>query len=305
MQVKISNFFFFIFLGSILPSQAFAQAIEKNSAYVFVHISFLVVFGLLFFSSLVGLTLVLIKTKKELALAQKKSESLQTEIPLSNRNEELSMILRRLSHDFKEFLVNIEELSHISLLESENSPVNEYLHMQLEVLGKMKLLIFRVMEIERIREHTPKNAPILLIDYLRNIIRSMRRIDGGRNIDILLDIPSDLTLSSDADMLEIVFDNLIKNTIEHNHPPDKPLRMNIIGREFSQTVQISVADNGRGIPEELREKIFGLFISNLNKKLGFGLGLYKTKLALEKIQGHIQLLPSDKGETIFHIILPK
>lgn len=305
MQVKISNFFFLIFLGSILPSQAFAQAIEKNSAYVFVHINFLVVFGLLFFSGLVGLTLVLIKTKKELALAQKKSESLQTEIPLSNRNEELSMILRRLSHDLKEFLVNIEELSHISLLESENSPVNEYLHMQLEVLGKMKLLIFRVMEIERIREHTPKKAPILLIDYLRNIIRSMRRIDGGRNIDILLDMPPDLTLSSDADMLEIVFDNLIKNTIEHNHPPDKPLRMNIIGREFSQTVQISVADNGRGIPEELREKIFGLFISNLNKKLGFGLGLYKTKLALEKIQGHIQLLPSDKGETIFHIILPK
>ena len=304
MKIKLTIFSVFLLIFLIIIPDIQVQATEIRQASMRSPVVLLSLNLVLIIVFLIVLYLYL-KAKSKLKASQKKNAKLLEIQPLNDRNTELSLIIRRLSHDLREFLVNVEELAHISLLESEDSPINEYLHMQVEVLSKMKLLLFRVMEIERIREHSPTLSSINLAKYFKNIIRSMRRIDGGREIDILVDISDNFVIQSDSDMLEIAFDNLIRNTIEHNYPPDKPLRMNIVGREFQKSIQISIADNGRGIPKELRDKVFGLFISNLNKRLGFGLGLYKTKLALEKVNGKIQLLPSEHGETIFHISLPK
>lgn len=223
---------------------------------------------------------------------------------IGERGRELKLMVDRLSHDVKGLLISVEELAHIALLENENDPTtNEYLRMQLELLDKMKLLIFRVLEIEQIRDHQIKKREIQLPSFFKSLKRSMKRVEGGK--EALIAYPSDdLVLLSDETMLEIALDSLIRNAIEHNKNLDRSLKIDIQWQVQEQQLILSVQDNGQGIPPEVKENLFTLFILNTQKKLGFGLGLYKTKLAIEKQGGKVRLAETHSGKTRFEINLP-
>lgn len=73
------------------------------------------------------------------------------------------------------------------------------------------------------------------------------------------------------------------------------------------TIEISVADNGRGIEKNQQERIFDKFYrvpkGNTHDVKGFGIGLYYTKKIIEKHGGNIHLISNTK-HTIFKINIP-
>jgi signal transduction histidine kinase len=71
----------------------------------------------------------------------------------------------------------------------------------------------------------------------------------------------------------------------------------------SSLVQITVKDNGPGIPQELQEKIFQPFITDKKSGEGAGLGLYVTKKIITTLGGAIKF-ESEPGNTCFIITLP-
>jgi signal transduction histidine kinase len=64
-----------------------------------------------------------------------------------------------------------------------------------------------------------------------------------------------------------------------------------------------VEDDGNGIPEELRPRLFQAF-ATFGKKGGTGLGLASAKRVIEAHHGTIELVSSTKGSTVFQIWLP-
>ena len=64
---------------------------------------------------------------------------------------------------------------------------------------------------------------------------------------------------------------------------------------------MTVADNGSGISDEDRERIFQ--INFTTKSTGTGLGLKLTKRFVESVGGSIELLPTEKG-TKFRMVFP-
>ena len=80
--------------------------------------------------------------------------------------------------------------------------------------------------------------------------------------------------------------------------------MKIIDRVSKQVIKISVRDNGRGIPEELKQRIFEPFFTTKPTGQGTGLGL---SLSYEIIESHggVFEVNSKKGEgTEFVVVLP-
>lgn len=74
-------------------------------------------------------------------------------------------------------------------------------------------------------------------------------------------------------------------------------------KEEETQIQIIVDDNGRGISEEEKEKIFTAFYST--KKTGTGLGLFSVKACLDHHHGDIKITTSPLGGARFEVSVPK
>lgn len=106
--------------------------------------------------------------------------------------------------------------------------------------------------------------------------------------------------------LRQVFTNLIGNAIDAL-PEGGRIRVSVNRGPHGDGVAITIADNGPGIPAELREKIFEPFFSTKRSK-GTGLGLWITQGIVRKYGGHIQLrswtAPASHTGTIFRVSMP-
>jgi signal transduction histidine kinase len=111
---------------------------------------------------------------------------------------------------------------------------------------------------------------------------------------------SSLEIEADKELLLRVFNNLIKNAIQ-------AIPQNVLGQikvhlnSTANTVEIQIQDNGTGIDESMREKIFAPNFTT--KSTGAGLGLAMVKQIIASHQGEIRF-ESRPGQTIFTIQLP-
>ena len=125
--------------------------------------------------------------------------------------------------------------------------------------------------------------------------------DSGIKLDIRLD-EDDLQSAVDAFHLENVFQNMINNVRKHSNAD--LLQVNV--ERNNGHVVINFADNGKGIEEEDRSRIFEKFESKHHNggKNGYGLGLYYSRMILEMHGGAIELLSNGNRGSIFSIHLP-
>ncbi|MBU1371824.1 MAG: GHKL domain-containing protein [Bacteroidetes bacterium] len=105
----------------------------------------------------------------------------------------------------------------------------------------------------------------------------------------------------DKDQLLRSFNNLLKNAIEAM-PEGRDGIIKIDGHKSSKKIEITIHDNGNGIPEELRSSIFEPNFTT--KTSGTGLGLAFVKQAIENVGGNIYFTTKINVGTTFHIILP-
>jgi nitrogen fixation/metabolism regulation signal transduction histidine kinase len=106
---------------------------------------------------------------------------------------------------------------------------------------------------------------------------------------------------ADKDLLVRVFNNLIKNAIQAV-PVDEFGEINIVLKQHDNNYIVSVQDNGLGIDEEAKEKIFVPYFTTKSK--GTGLGLAMSKQIIEGMKGQIWF-ESEKGSgTTFYVSFP-
>jgi two-component system, NtrC family, nitrogen regulation sensor histidine kinase NtrY len=122
------------------------------------------------------------------------------------------------------------------------------------------------------------------------------------NCTILLNMPTDeVIVLADKDLMIRVFNNLIKNAVQAI-PPDRKGEIVIDLHNENQEVIVRVADNGAGIPEELRERIFTPNFTT--KTTGMGLGLAMVKQIVDSHGGRISFDTVTNQGTQFEIRLP-
>ncbi|MFT4090012.1 MAG: ATP-binding protein [Asticcacaulis sp.] len=113
-------------------------------------------------------------------------------------------------------------------------------------------------------------------------------------------------LVTDALALEQIFGNLLDNAVKYLRP-DVPGRIDVTWRETSGAYVFTVADNGRGIDEADRAKIFEIFrrARNTDGVTGLGLGMAYVKATLRRLSGGIWFESALGEGTRFHFRLPK
>jgi signal transduction histidine kinase len=102
------------------------------------------------------------------------------------------------------------------------------------------------------------------------------------------------------EMLSSVFRNILQNAIKHNDKETPEVRVSVSEQE--ESVVVSIADNGPGIPPERRETVLGRGEKGLESS-GTGVGLYLVDTLVEHYDGELRIESNDPEGTVFNVTL--
>src|SRR5690606_6050702 len=135
-------------------------------------------------------------------------------------------------------------------------------------------------------------------------ISELEHMDFGPQMKIIMEIdPSSALLRSNKLRLRIIASHTISKAFKY-HNTDVESFLKIRVEKSDGAVVLSFEDNGIGIKNEHRAKIFNMFYRATDKSQGSGLGMYIVKQAVEKLGGKIDLTSEYGKGTRITITLP-
>jgi signal transduction histidine kinase len=147
---------------------------------------------------------------------------------------------------------------------------------------------------------------INLYDLLDNLFNSVYTdIFRVEKINSMLEIDKNLSINYNKKAIEDIFDNLISNSIKSlKNRADKTIKCS--GIISSKEIILNFSDNGIGVKEEDRFRVFDIFYTTTAEEGGAGLGLFMVKTRIEAMQGEIEIVKNEFNPTgaTFKITLP-
>jgi signal transduction histidine kinase len=103
-------------------------------------------------------------------------------------------------------------------------------------------------------------------------------------------------------LLNQVVMNLVQNAAEAVTPAQGLIRVST--RRAANDLVIEVADNGPGIPEDLRDRVFEPFFTTKSVGDGTGLGLSMSYQIVDRHGGRIEIASAPEGGAVLRVVLP-
>jgi signal transduction histidine kinase len=168
----------------------------------------------------------------------------------------------------------------------------------LQQVGRLNSLLNDLLAMTQRR--TPKSAEVDLAAFLERTAEPHRELAAAKGIrlDVVSDKSSTSSPQFDADQMRRAIDNLILNAIQ-NAPCGGKVTIEA-GRRNGQFC-VRVRDDGEGVPESIRERLFEPFVTGLPD--GTGLGLAIVREIARAHGGEARLLPTSRGAE-FEIEVP-
>ncbi len=171
--------------------------------------------------------------------------------------------------------------------------------------AKMNNLINAIMKLSREGRRTLARERIDLKEVITASAEAIQYqlSEAGGEIRLSLEVPP---LFNDRLSLEQIFGNLLDNAVKYRSQ-DRPLRIDVRTRaEEGERVVIEVADNGRGIAEHDRQRIFELFKrAGTQDQPGEGIGLAYVQAVVRNLGGEISVTSVLDEGTTFRVVLPR
>jgi two-component system sensor kinase FixL len=227
------------------------------------------------------------------------TKRLQEKILRSERLAALGQMVAEITHEIRNPLTMIGGFAQQLRRSIADETSLQKLNIITEEVDRLEHLLADIKEFYQVRSFVPEPVDM---SKLFEEIRSMVREDCERK-NIQMEIQLDeraLMVSGDRGRLQQVFLNLVKNAME---AMDSGGVILIQSRLLGDEVEFIVADEGCGISEEDRERIFAPFFTT--KKQGTGLGLCISKRIVEDQEGGSFSFESVEGKgTTFKVSLP-
>lgn len=223
---------------------------------------------------------------------------------LQDRNKELNTFIYRASHDLRGPLATMKGLFNLIDLKQNNAQeLKNYLSLIKESSKKLYSVVDELLDLGRITASGINYQEIRIIDIVNAIVEEYSDSPAFKRTTFEIIDTQDYLIISEPQILKSILYSLIDNSIKYCHSQITPhIKIEIM--DSSKGIKINVCDNGIGIPNKIRHKIFEMFYRGNHLSNGSGLGLYIVKTGVEKLGGKIWLRSTlDKGST-FSIYLP-
>jgi signal transduction histidine kinase len=224
-------------------------------------------------------------------------------------SREKQQFLSNMTHELKTPLSVVGvALEAIQNFDMNNDRVrrNDYINIAQNENYKLASLIDKILNFSKTSEAKVKLEKTNINKVIDHILLSFRpRFDQSKFVvsKVIDDLSQEILTNEES--LTFILQNLIDNALRYNDHPSPEIVIKMTS-EYC-IVKISVADNGRAIPEEYREKIFDKFfrIKNdlIHDQKGYGLGIYIARETAQAIGGTLEYTSSNDNN-IFTLTFP-
>ena len=225
----------------------------------------------------------------------------QQELLEAERLATIGRMASSISHDLRHSLAAIVANAEFQLESRLSSEQREELYQEVRIaVNQMTELIDSLLEFSRTRESLRLTFGNVKesIDRVIHAVRSHPRFQPVR---ISVREAGDCQGWFDTKKLERALYNLLLNACEATSGEDR--RIDIEVAQVLAGIQIRVGDNGRGVPESIRGRLFEPFVSS-GKENGTGLGLTVVQKIVQDHGGDVIVEQTSAAGTVFRVNLP-
>lgn len=205
---------------------------------------------------------------------------------LRKANKELNTYIYKSSHDLRTPLTSIKSLLRLLDKEEHNAATKKYLGLINSCSEQMDGIL---VNLSRAVDYKKVDIKVEHIDFNKlKFDLEQKELPSARELKMIWEIQDLAPFYSDFKLLKVILNRTITNAIDYRKgSEDDFCRVSIFTDEQGATLKVE--DNGLGISEKVRDKVFDMFVKGTNKSKGAGLGLYLVKIASEKLHGKINL----------------
>ena len=216
---------------------------------------------------------------------------------------DLGLAVAKINHDLRNTLTSAQLLSD-QVATLDDPKVQRLAPRLVTTLDKAIGFAQSVLDYGRETAAPPVMAPVEMAALVDEAAFDARLV-GHPAIGFVNEVPADLVLNVDAGQLGRVLLNLMKNAreaLEANGNGDRRPEVTVRAELAEETITLTVADNGPGLPPRARENLFVAFEGSARAG-GTGLGLAIAREITEAHGGRQLLVDQPKGAR-FDIVLP-
>ncbi|MBU1373986.1 MAG: GAF domain-containing sensor histidine kinase [Bacteroidetes bacterium] len=223
--------------------------------------------------------------------------------------DEKNQLMQILVHDLKSPLSNIQMLSYLFQEFSTDSETEELVGIFNKSLKDVFHLIDQMETLNSVENFELSNfiEQFNLKSFIDENIKNFQNTADSKSIKLNFKSKgNDFNISSDQNFLKRIFNNLLSNALKFS-PFEKSIHINLV--ETDDGFKITVTDEGPGISEEDKVKLFNKFSSLKNKptnnESSSGLGLFIVKELAKHLNAKIEVESSLESGSTFSVFLPK
>jgi two-component system phosphate regulon sensor histidine kinase PhoR len=144
--------------------------------------------------------------------------------------------------------------------------------------------------------------PVRVADVVSEAVGALDAVRLGQKLDLHVDVPADLEVIGDQPTLVLAVANLLTNAFKYGNR-----EIRVTARPLTRShVEIAVTDNGPGIPEDEKRRIFDEFQRGkaaTGRAQGFGLGLAIVRAIMRAHHGRVEVDSGPGGGATFKLVL--
>jgi PAS domain S-box-containing protein len=206
---------------------------------------------------------------------------------LDERNR-AELYLDVLSHDINNLIQGLTSSSELLLLDENLSENNKkYARLALGQAKAITVLISNVQKLTYLEEQDFKINPIDIKEVIDNSIERINKTYGDRSFEITHSIPDSGVSVLCNNLLNEVLDNIIGNAIKHDRGKNSLIDISHSISEDGKFWNLEFKDNGPGVPDEMKERIFKRLQRGDKSVQGSGLGLTIAREVVNRFGGRI------------------
>jgi signal transduction histidine kinase len=282
---------------------------RKFSQRIFIIAGLLIVFGALIIL-LISFSARLRKQARDLKSANEEIQTINENLEaivvkrtklLEDTNRELDTFLYRASHDLRSPIRSILGLCNIM----DSIPPTELLtRMKGTTLG-MDRMLKKLIYISEISQQSSNIATVQVATSIHEVETRLSETIRDTGVKINVECPENISMRTSPALLENILTNLVENAIFFSMLKDPHhAEVDIIAAVKGNALEISVYDNGVGIDESIRPRLFDMFFTGHEKAKGNGLGLYAVHKSVMALYGKVSVESEVGRYSRISVVLP-
>lgn len=259
------------------------------------------------------------KEKKSLIESQRREleeQVVKQTARLTQKNEELSQLnqvkdklFSIISHDLRNPLATMQ--SFLKLITEFHDKLSEEEKVKLfseaqASLDNVNMLMYNLLLWSRSQMNMLQFKPVRIPfqSFVQSSLSPLQLHARMKEVELLTDIPAELNLCADREMLAFILRNLVSNAIKFSYRGGRVL---IKAEQQEDSINISVTDDGIGMGDTRIRDVLGSNLSpsqrGTEKEKGTGLGLFISREFLEKHHSDLQIISEPgKGTTVAFVV---